>query len=48
MTEGRIRLERPAPELAQIIIDNPTRRNAIGVTMWEELRTIAQSLRDDP
>jgi enoyl-CoA hydratase/carnithine racemase len=48
MTSGSIRLERPTPELARIILDHPARRNAISVTMWGELKAIARSLTDDP
>ncbi|MGH8759780.1 MAG: enoyl-CoA hydratase [Burkholderiales bacterium] len=47
MGEGKLRVERDGP-IGRLVLDNPTRRNAIGEVMWRAIAGAMAELDADP
>lgn len=43
-----VRIERPTPKIAQIVIRNDRRRNALTLSMWTQLIAACEALQNDP
>ena len=43
----RIITDRPAPHVLSVALNRPSRRNAVSLEMWQELRDIFAGLADD-
>lgn len=47
MTAGRIETD-VTGGIARVVLDNPSRKNALTLAMWDDLRLVAQALSDEP
>lgn len=47
MSTGKIRTSREGP-VARIVFDNPERRNAVSLEMWQEVERLLDLYRNDP
>jgi enoyl-CoA hydratase/carnithine racemase len=46
LADGKLRLDRPAPHVARLTIDNPTRRNALDHAILDAIASILPALED--
>ena len=46
MTESLITIDR-RDAVAEIVLNNPAKKNAISAVMWDRLRSIASAARED-